>query len=126
MRILSGIQPSGAIHLGNYLGALKNWVASQSSESFYSVVDLHSLTLDIDPAELKRKGVEGFVEVGFVVDENGLVQNVRVISSSQREFEQAAMTAVGKWKFKPGRKGGKNVPTNMAVNINFHLSGNNK
>ena len=54
MRILSGIQPSGAIHLGNYLGALKNWVSSQSPESFYSVVDLHSLTLDIEPAELQR------------------------------------------------------------------------
>jgi protein TonB len=78
------------------------------------------------PAELKRKGVEGFVEVGFVVDENGLVQNVRVISSSQREFEQAAMSAVAKWKFKPGRKGGKNVKTNMSVPINFHLSGSNK
>jgi len=54
MRILSGIQPSGAIHLGNYLGALKNWVAGQSPESFYSVVDLHSLTLDIEPIELQR------------------------------------------------------------------------
>lgn len=58
MRILSGIQPSGAIHLGNYLGALKNWVAGQSSESFYSVVDLHSLTLDIEPAELQRNTQE--------------------------------------------------------------------
>ena len=54
MRILSGIQPSGAIHLGNYLGALKNWVSGQSEESFYSVVDLHSLTLDIDPHELRQ------------------------------------------------------------------------
>ena len=58
MRILSGIQPSGAIHLGNYLGALKNWVAGQSSECFYSVVDLHSLTLDIEPAELQRNTQE--------------------------------------------------------------------
>ena len=54
MRILSGIQPSGAIHLGNYLGALKNWVSGQSPESFYAVVDLHSLTLDIEPSELQR------------------------------------------------------------------------
>lgn len=58
MRILSGIQPSGAIHLGNYLGALKNWVFNQSSESFYSVVDLHSLTLDIEPSELRRNAQE--------------------------------------------------------------------
>lgn len=54
MRILSGIQPSGTIHLGNYLGALKNWVAGQSQDSFFSVVDLHSLTLDIEPQELRQ------------------------------------------------------------------------
>lgn len=78
------------------------------------------------PADLKRKGVEGFVEVGFVVDENGLVQNARVLSSSQREFEQAALAAVSKWKFKPGKKGGKSVRTNMSVPINFHLNGNQK
>jgi len=40
--------------------------------------------------------------------------------------EQAAMAAVSKWKFKPGRKGGKNVKTNMSVPINFHLQGGNK
>ena len=44
-RILSGIQPTGALHIGNYLGALKNWVALQEEyEAFYSVVDLHALT----------------------------------------------------------------------------------
>ncbi len=78
------------------------------------------------PADLKRKGVEGFVEVGFVVDENGLVVNARVLSSSQREFEQAALLAVSKWKFKPGKKGGKSVKTNMSVPINFKLNGNSK
>jgi periplasmic protein TonB len=78
------------------------------------------------PADLKRKGVEGFVEVGFIVDENGMVQNAHVLSSSQREFEQAAVLAVAKWKFKPGKKGGKNVRTNMSVPINFHLNGNQK
>jgi protein TonB len=76
------------------------------------------------PADLKRKGVEGFVDVGFIVDSNGVVQNVRVISSSQREFEQAAMQAVQKWKFKAGKKGGKGVATNMSVLLNFHLNGN--
>ena len=78
------------------------------------------------PADLKRKGVEGFVDVGFIVDSNGVVQNVRVISSSQREFETAATQAVAKWKFKPGKKGGKGVATNMSVMLNFHLTGNSK
>ncbi len=53
-RVLSGIQPSGDLHLGNYLGAIRNWVEDQGShDAFYCVVDLHALTLDIDPAELR-------------------------------------------------------------------------
>jgi tryptophanyl-tRNA synthetase len=52
MRILSGIQPTGTPHLGNYLGAIRNWVANQNEESLYCVVDLHSLTGEIDPAVL--------------------------------------------------------------------------
>jgi tryptophanyl-tRNA synthetase len=52
MRILSGIQPTGTPHLGNYLGAIRNWVANQNDDSLYCVVDLHSLTGEIDPATL--------------------------------------------------------------------------
>ena len=55
-RVLSGIQPSGDLHLGNYLGAIRNWVEDQGShDAFYCVVDLHALTLDIDPAELRAR-----------------------------------------------------------------------
>lgn len=59
MRILSGIQPSGTPHLGNYLGALKQWTDSQNSEAFYCVVNLHALTLQIDPAELRSQTIDG-------------------------------------------------------------------
>ena len=53
-RILSGIQPTGNLHLGNYLGALKNWVDMQhTSESLFCVVDLHALTMPQDPEKLK-------------------------------------------------------------------------
>mgnify|MGYP003345766742 CR=1 FL=1 len=55
VRVFSGIQPSGMPHLGNYLGALKQWVSSQGPESFYCVVDLHALTLDIEPQTLNRQ-----------------------------------------------------------------------
>jgi TonB family protein len=75
------------------------------------------------PGELKTKGIEGWVDVAFTVDSNGLVQNVRALSSSQREFEAAALTAVQKWKFQPGRKGGRDVAVNMAVQIKFSLAG---
>ena len=55
-RVLSGIQPSGDLHLGNYLGAIRNWVSDQDEhDAFYCVVDLHALTLDIDPAELRAR-----------------------------------------------------------------------
>jgi tryptophanyl-tRNA synthetase len=55
-RVLSGIQPTaGSFHLGNYLGALKQWVSLQeTTEAFYCVVDLHAITLPQDPAELRR------------------------------------------------------------------------
>jgi len=54
--VLSGIQPSGDLHLGNYLGAIRNWVADQYvHDAIYCVVDLHALTLDIDPAELRSR-----------------------------------------------------------------------
>lgn len=50
MRILSGIQPSGEIHLGNYIGALRHWVAHQKElESFYLLADLHAITAAQDP-----------------------------------------------------------------------------
>ena len=58
MRIFSGIQPSGTPHLGNYLGAIKSWVESQNSEAFFCVVDLHSLTLDITPEDLRLQRLE--------------------------------------------------------------------
>jgi len=58
MRVLSGIQPSGAVHLGNYLGALRQWAQQQSSNSYYCVVDLHALTLPISPADLQRQTLE--------------------------------------------------------------------
>jgi len=56
-RILSGMQPTGGLHLGNYLGALKNWVALQDSgaECFYCVVDMHAITMPHDASTLPDK-----------------------------------------------------------------------
>ncbi|MCD9902490.1 tryptophan--tRNA ligase [Streptomyces cyaneofuscatus] len=54
-RVLSGIQPTaGSFHLGNYLGAVRQWVALQEThDAFYMVVDLHAITVPQDPAELR-------------------------------------------------------------------------
>ena len=55
-RVFSGIQPSGIAHLGNYLGAIRNWVALQDShECIYCVVDLHAITEWQDPKELAQQ-----------------------------------------------------------------------
>jgi tryptophanyl-tRNA synthetase len=63
-KVFSGIQPSGELHLGNYLGAIRNWVADQHVyDAIYCVVDLHALTLDIDPAELRSRTYETAVDL---------------------------------------------------------------
>src|SRR5438067_1653637 len=55
MRIFSGIQPTGAKHLGNYIGAIRNYVATQErGEAFFCIVDLHSITTDYEPEELRE------------------------------------------------------------------------
>lgn len=56
-RVLSGIQPTAeSLHLGNYLGAVKQWVELQSgNDAFYCIVDLHALTVETEPATLRRR-----------------------------------------------------------------------
>jgi tryptophanyl-tRNA synthetase len=53
LRVLSGVQPTGALHLGNWLGAIRNWVALQDDhDTFFCVVDLHAITVPHQPADL--------------------------------------------------------------------------
>jgi len=59
MRIVSGIQPTGSLHLGNYLGAIRNWVLMQDAlgpdgRAWFFIADLHAITIFQDPAELKQ------------------------------------------------------------------------
>ena len=55
-RIFSGIQPSGELHIGNYLGAVKNWVALQHQyESYFCIVDYHAITVTYEPADLRTR-----------------------------------------------------------------------
>jgi len=58
-RIFSGAQPTGNLHIGNYLGALKNWVALQNQyESFFCIVNLHAITLPQNPQILRQKTLD--------------------------------------------------------------------
>jgi tryptophanyl-tRNA synthetase len=55
-RVFSGIQPSGELHIGNYLGAIKNWVAlTETYDCIYCIVDLHAVTIPYEPAQLQDR-----------------------------------------------------------------------
>jgi tryptophanyl-tRNA synthetase len=59
MRILSGIQPTGAKHFGNYSGGFRQYAATQElGEAFFCIVDLHSITVDYDPADLRERTLD--------------------------------------------------------------------
>ncbi|MBT4349832.1 tryptophan--tRNA ligase [bacterium] len=63
-RLVSGIKPTGNIHLGNYLGAIKNWVELQKEyECFFFIADLHALTIEIDPRDLKQQTHELIIDL---------------------------------------------------------------
>jgi tryptophanyl-tRNA synthetase len=59
MRIMSGIQPSGGLRLGNYLGAVRHWVALQpEAECYFMLADLHAITMPQDPTELRDRTID--------------------------------------------------------------------
>ena len=63
-RVLSGIQPTGNLHLGNYLGAIRNWVPLQDThDAIYCVVDLHAITVDQNPEELRHRTLAGCAQL---------------------------------------------------------------
>jgi protein TonB len=74
------------------------------------------------PFEMRRAGISGEVTVEYIVDSNGNVAQAQVVRSSQREFESPALQAVLKWKFRPGKKGGRAVNTRVQQVITFNLN----
>ncbi len=74
------------------------------------------------PFEMRRSGLRGEVLVEFIVDTQGNVRDPIIIRSSHPGFEQAAIDAVLKWKFRPGRKGGAPQNTRVRQPLTFNLS----
>lgn len=74
------------------------------------------------PMMLKRDGITGTVRVEFVVDTSGRVLDAQVVETSHSGFNDAAIAAVSKWKFRPGTKDGRKVNTRMGVPIVFSLT----
>ena len=57
-RVLSGIQPTGGVHIGNYLGAFARWAQEQQPEHFFCVVDLHAMTVEYEPDALRERTID--------------------------------------------------------------------
>ena len=98
-RIFSGVQPSGNLHIGNYLGALKNWVAIQGNyESIFGIVDLHAVTLYQDPAELRSKILETaalFLAVGIDPKQSVIMVQSSVSEHAELAWMLTCVTPVG-------------------------------
>jgi len=137
-RILSGVQPSGDLHLGNYLGAIKNFVSLQKEfECFFCVVDLHAITVWQDPKILKQKTREvaaAFIASGIDPEKNTLFVQSQVPQHAQLAWIFNCVARMGwlnrmtQFKDKAG-KNSENVsvglfsyPTLMAADILIYLA----
>ena len=99
-RVLSGIQPThDSFHLGNYLGALKQWVALQEShDAFYCVVDLHALTVGPDPVELRRRTLASaaqLIAIGIDPAKSTLFVQSHVPAHNQLAWIMECLTGFG-------------------------------
>src|SRR6266851_4323124 len=102
-RVLSGIQPTGNLHIGNYLGALKNWVKIQYDyESIFCIVDLHAITVYQDPAELRAKirEIAGlFIAAGIDPKHSAVVVQSSVPAHAELAWMLTCVTPVG-WLYR--------------------------
>jgi tryptophanyl-tRNA synthetase len=98
-RIFSGVQPSGNLHIGNYLGALKNWVEIQGDYlSIWGIVDLHAVTVYQNPAELRSKVLETaalFLAVGIDPKQSAIMAQSSVPEHSELAWMLTCVTPVG-------------------------------
>ena len=98
-RVLSGIQPTGSPHIGNYLGALKNWVNIQYDyDSIYCIVDLHAVTVYQDPKELRAKILElagMLLAIGIDPKHSSLVVQSSIAEHAELAWMLTCVTPVG-------------------------------
>jgi tryptophanyl-tRNA synthetase len=98
-RILSGMQPTNQLHLGNYLGALKNWVALQDvGENLFCVVDLHAITLPQDPAVLAQSTREiaaAYIAAGIDTGKSIIFAQSHVSAHAELAWILGCLTPMG-------------------------------
>ena len=120
--IFSGIQPSGNLTLGNYLGALKNWVKLQNEyDCFFCVVDLHAITVKQIPADLRKRTLEVlaiYIACGIDPDKNTLFIQSHVPAHSEASWLLTCNTYMGELsrmtQFKDkAKKHGDSIPAGL-------------
>jgi tryptophanyl-tRNA synthetase len=98
-RVLSGIQPTGSPHIGNYLGALKNWAKIQYDyDSIYCIVDLHAVTVYQEPAELRAKIEElagVLLAIGIDPTHSSLIVQSSVAGHAELAWMLTCVTPIG-------------------------------
>ena len=98
-RVFSGVQPTGQLHIGNYLGALKNWAEIQSSyESIFCIVDLHAITIFQNPAELSAKIRETaalFIAAGIDPAQSSIIAQSSVSGHAELAWLLTCVTPLG-------------------------------
>ena len=99
MRTVSGIQPTGNLHLGNYLGAIKNWVKLQErSECLFFLADMHAITVHVDPATLSancREMVAALIAAGVDPEKSILFNQARVPQHAELAWLLICNTPMG-------------------------------
>jgi tryptophanyl-tRNA synthetase len=99
MRIFSGVQPTGNLHLGNYLGAIRNWVRMQhQGEALFCVVDLHAITVWQDAAALKaatREVTAAFIAAGIDADKAILFNQSQVSAHAELAWILSCVARIG-------------------------------
>src|ERR1044071_1616147 len=99
MRVFSGIQPTGAKHIGNYIGAMRQYVETQDSgDAFFCIVDLHSITVDYDPKELHDRTLDLaalLFAVGLEPDRCTLFCQSHVTAHAEAAWLLSAVTGFG-------------------------------
>jgi tryptophanyl-tRNA synthetase len=98
-RVFSGVQPTGNLHLGNYLGAIRNWVPLQDqAETIFCIVDLHALTAPQDPAQLKaqtREVTAAYIAAGIDPERSIIFNQSAVAGHSELSWLLSCYTPLG-------------------------------
>src|SRR6266540_4845982 len=99
MRIFSGIQPTGAKHLGNYIGAIRQYVATQEQgDAFFCIVDLHSITVEYDPADLRERTLDLYamlLATGLDPERSTIFAQSHVTAHAQASWLLSSVTSYG-------------------------------